>query len=46
MPKQPRKIRDRESIADYFVSIRKAEEIIATGTIGHIAINRKASQNP
>jgi hypothetical protein len=44
MPKQPKKIRDRELITDYFVSIRKAEEIIAEGTIRQISITRGASQ--
>ena len=41
MPKQPRKIRDRFSIADSFISIGKAEEIIAERTIGQIGIKVK-----
>ena len=44
MPKQPKEIRDRFSIADSFISIGKAEEIIAEGTIGQIAITCGASQ--
>ncbi len=44
MPKQPKKIRNQELIADYFVSIRKAKDIINEGTICHVAITRGASQ--